>query len=84
MAQAQAAGRCAFGRSRVTRTGSDASGDAGVSPRSRWCAFLSPEPVSLTQVQFLAKAIQRAAERGERDPIVLELLALLELQIRPR
>ena len=43
-----------------------------------------PEPVSSTQVQFLADAILRAAHRGERDPIALERLALLELQIRPR
>jgi hypothetical protein len=43
-----------------------------------------PEPVSSTQVQFLAEAILRAAHRGERDPTALERLALLELQIRPR
>ena len=43
-----------------------------------------PEPVSSTQVQFLAEAILRAAHKGERDPIALERLALLELQIRPR
>ena len=43
-----------------------------------------PEPVSSTQVQFLAEAILRAADRGERDPIALERLALLELRIRPR
>jgi len=43
-----------------------------------------PEPVSSTQVQFLGEAIMRAADRGEPDLIVLERLALLELQIRPR
>jgi hypothetical protein len=43
-----------------------------------------PEPVSSTQVQFLGEAIMRAADRGEPNLIVLELLALLELQIRPR
>ena len=43
-----------------------------------------PEPVSSTQVQFIAEAILRAAHRGERDATALERLALLELQIRPR
>ena len=42
-----------------------------------------PEPVSSTQVQFLAEAIL-GFHPGERDPIALESLALLELQIRPR
>jgi hypothetical protein len=40
--------------------------------------------VSSTQVQFLAEAVLRAADCGERDPVALERLALLELQIRPR
>jgi hypothetical protein len=43
-----------------------------------------PEPVSSTQVQFLAESILRAADKGERDPVALERLALLELQITPR
>ena len=43
-----------------------------------------PEPVSSTHVQVLAEAILRAAHNGERDPLTLQRLALLELQIRPR
>jgi hypothetical protein len=40
-----------------------------------------PEPVHSTHVQFIAEAILRAADKGERDPQVLQRLALLELQI---
>jgi len=40
--------------------------------------------VSSTQVQLFAEAILGAADCGERDPVALERLALLELQIRPR
>jgi hypothetical protein len=43
-----------------------------------------PEPVSSTHVQFIAEAILRAAHGGERDPLALQRLALLELQIFPR
>jgi hypothetical protein len=43
-----------------------------------------PEPVSTTQVNFLAESILRAAKSGERDVAVLQMLALLELQIIPR
>jgi hypothetical protein len=43
-----------------------------------------PERVSSTHVQFIAEAILRAAHRGERDPLALQRLALLELQIIPR
>jgi hypothetical protein len=43
-----------------------------------------PEPVSSTHVQVIAEAILRAAHGGERDPVALQRLALLELQIRPR
>jgi hypothetical protein len=43
-----------------------------------------PEPVSSTHVQVIAEAILRAAHSGERDPVALQRLALLELQIRPR
>lgn len=43
-----------------------------------------PEPVSSTRVQRIAEAILRAAHTGERDPLVLQRLALLELQIIPR
>jgi hypothetical protein len=40
-----------------------------------------PEPVHSTHVQCLAEAILRAADKGERDPQILQRLALLELQI---
>jgi len=40
-----------------------------------------PEPVHSTHVQYLAEAILRAADMGERDPQVLQRLALLELQL---
>ena len=43
-----------------------------------------PEPVSAHHVQFVAEAILRAAHSGERDPLVLQRLALLELQLLPR
>lgn len=43
-----------------------------------------PEPVSAHHVQFLAEAILRGAHAGERNPLVLERLALLELQLLPR
>jgi len=40
-----------------------------------------PEPVHSTHVQCIAEAILRAADKGERDPQILQRLALLELQI---
>ena len=40
-----------------------------------------PEPVHSTHVQFIAEAILRAADKGERDPHILQRLALLELQL---
>jgi hypothetical protein len=43
-----------------------------------------PEPVHSHHVQFIAEAILRAAHSGERDPVVLQRLALLELQLHPR
>jgi hypothetical protein len=43
-----------------------------------------PEPVHSRHVQALAEAILRAAHGGERDPIVLQRLALLELQLVQR
>jgi hypothetical protein len=43
-----------------------------------------PEPVSSFHVQLIAEAILRAAHSGERDPLALQRLALLELQIMPR
>jgi hypothetical protein len=43
-----------------------------------------PEPVHSGHVQAIAEAILRAAHGGERDPIVLQRLALLELQLTKR
>jgi hypothetical protein len=43
-----------------------------------------PEPVSSAHVNRLAEAILRSAKEGERDALVLQRLALLELQIAPR
>jgi hypothetical protein len=43
-----------------------------------------PEPVSSMHVSRLAESILRTAESGERDPIVLERIALLELAITSR
>jgi hypothetical protein len=42
-----------------------------------------PEPVSSTQVNLLAESILRTAKAGERDSIILQRIALLELQLRP-
>jgi hypothetical protein len=43
-----------------------------------------PHPVSSTQVNLLAESILRTAQQGERDPAILQRMALLELQITPR
>ena len=43
-----------------------------------------PEPVSSANVQMIAESILRTAKEGEKDPTILERLALMELQIRPR
>jgi len=43
-----------------------------------------PYPVNSTHVQSVAETILRTARDGERDPAVLERMALLELQISPR
>jgi hypothetical protein len=43
-----------------------------------------PHPVSSTQVSLLAESILRTAQEGERDPTILQRMALLELQITPR
>jgi len=43
-----------------------------------------PEPVSSAHVQSIAESILRTAALGERDPVALQRMALLELQIRPR
>jgi hypothetical protein len=43
-----------------------------------------PEPVHSSHVQTIAEAILRAAHGGERDPIALQRLALMELQLVQR
>jgi hypothetical protein len=43
-----------------------------------------PEPVRSTHVNLLAESILRTAKGGETDPTVLQRIALLELQLRPR
>jgi hypothetical protein len=43
-----------------------------------------PHPVSLGHVQSVAETILRTAKDGERDPAILQRMALLELQITPR
>ncbi|HVQ68814.1 MAG TPA: hypothetical protein VMT08_15080 [Bradyrhizobium sp.] len=43
-----------------------------------------PEPVHSSHVQALAEAILRGAHSGERDPAVLQRLALMELQLTRR
>ncbi|CCD87407.1 conserved hypothetical protein [Bradyrhizobium sp. ORS 285] len=43
-----------------------------------------PEPVSSTHVTWLAESVLRTAKTGERDPTVMQRLALLELQLMPR
>jgi len=43
-----------------------------------------PEPVSADHIKLLAESILRTASEGERDPMTLRRIALLELQITPR
>jgi hypothetical protein len=43
-----------------------------------------PDPVSSAHLQSIAEAILRTARDGERDPVILQRMALLELQITPR
>jgi hypothetical protein len=43
-----------------------------------------PHPVSSAHIQALAETILRSAKDGERDPVTLQTMALLELQIAPR
>jgi hypothetical protein len=43
-----------------------------------------PHPVSSGHVQSVAETILRTAKDGERNPKVLERMALLELQISTR
>ena len=43
-----------------------------------------PDPVSSAHVQSIAETILRTAKEGERDPTILQRMALMELQISPR
>jgi hypothetical protein len=43
-----------------------------------------PHPVQSAQVQSIAESILRTAREGERDPNMLQAMALLELEITPR
>ncbi len=43
-----------------------------------------PEPVQSSHVQAIAESILREARGGERDPVVLQRLALMELQLTQR
>jgi hypothetical protein len=43
-----------------------------------------PDPVSSAHLQSIAETILRTAKDGERDPVTLRRMALLELQITPR
>jgi hypothetical protein len=43
-----------------------------------------PDPVSSAHLQSIAETILRTAKDGERDPVTLQRMALLELQITPR
>ena len=42
-----------------------------------------PEPVSTAHVTAIAESILRTAKDGERDPLTLERMALLEPAISP-
>lgn len=42
-----------------------------------------PPPVPDEQIRSIAESILRSAKEGERDPVMLQTLALLELQISP-
>ena len=41
-----------------------------------------PDPVSSMRVQTLAESILRSAKEGERNPRVLQTMALMEMQLR--
>lgn len=41
-----------------------------------------PDPVSSMRVQTIAESILRSAKEGERNPQVLQTMALMEMQLR--
>jgi hypothetical protein len=40
-----------------------------------------PDPISIAHVDSIAETILRTAREGERDPAILQRMALMELQI---
>jgi hypothetical protein len=43
-----------------------------------------PEPVSSSHVKSIAESILRTTKNGERDPTMLQAMALMELQLTGR
>jgi hypothetical protein len=43
-----------------------------------------PDPIHSAHVQAIAETILRSANEGEKDPAILQRMALIELQISPR
>jgi hypothetical protein len=41
-----------------------------------------PHPASSKNVQVIAENILRAAKEGQRDPVALRVMALMELQLK--
>jgi hypothetical protein len=65
----------------VIRSRRDSSHDRR--PRLRDCHTL-PEPVHAGHIDTLAQSILRTAQTGERNEIVLQRIALMELSLAPR
>ena len=43
-----------------------------------------PHPIKSAHAQAIAETILRSVKEGERDPVALQTMALLELQLKPR
>jgi hypothetical protein len=43
-----------------------------------------PHPIKSSHAQAIAETILRSVNEGERDPVTLRTMALLELQLTPR
>jgi hypothetical protein len=43
-----------------------------------------PHPIKSSHTQAIAETILRSVKEGERDPVALRTMALLELQLTPR
>ena len=65
---------------RVVSTGRNRTDDHG----DEMCNLYTSASSQFRTVQSVAETILRTAKDGERDPKVLERMALLELQISPR